>query len=87
MLLCLYAEETMNLLRKLAERADVQGLAKKMFQGEKINNTEKRAVLHIALRNKSFGPIMVDGEDVMKDVNAVLVCCRKKQNLAFSHCG
>eukprot|EP00301_Raphidiophrys_heterophryoidea_P023113 c7093_g1_i1.p1 GENE.c7093_g1_i1~~c7093_g1_i1.p1 ORF type:complete len:549 (+),score=146.76 c7093_g1_i1:53-1699(+) len=69
-------EETMSLLRKLAESRDVMSLAKKMFSGEKINNTEKRAVLHIALRNKSFGPIIVDGADVMKDVDGVLARLR-----------
>lgn len=43
-----------------------------MFSGEKINFTENRAVLHIALRNQSNTPIMVNGEDVMPSVNAVL---------------
>lgn len=43
-----------------------------MFNGEKINFTENRAVLHIALRNRSNAPILVDGKDVMPDVNAVL---------------
>eukprot|EP00026_Physarum_polycephalum_P017583 Phypoly_transcript_18851.p1 GENE.Phypoly_transcript_18851~~Phypoly_transcript_18851.p1 ORF type:complete len:107 (+),score=27.54 Phypoly_transcript_18851:172-492(+) len=46
-------EETLALLLKLAEQADVQGWTKKMFDGEKINITEDRAVLHIALRNRS----------------------------------
>jgi glucose-6-phosphate isomerase len=65
-------EETMDLLYKLAEQQDVMGLAKKMFAGEKINTTEDRAVLHIALRNQSNTPIMVDGKDVMPDVNETL---------------
>lgn len=43
-----------------------------MFNGERINFTENRAVLHIALRNRSNAPILVDGKDVMPDVNAVL---------------
>lgn len=43
-----------------------------MFAGEKINFTENRAVLHIALRNRSNNPINVDGKDVMPGVNAVL---------------
>ncbi|MCZ7672617.1 MAG: hypothetical protein M5U34_38605 [Chloroflexi bacterium] len=43
-----------------------------MFKGEKINNTEDRAVLHVALRNRSNRPIFVDGQDVMPEVNAVL---------------
>lgn len=43
-----------------------------MFNGEKINFTENRAVLHVALRNRSNSPIMVDGVNVMPEVNAVL---------------
>ena len=43
-----------------------------MFAGEAINFTEGRAVLHTALRNRSNTPVMVDGKDVMPDVNAVL---------------
>ena len=65
-------EETMTLLRQLAVERDVPGWAKKMFSGEKINITENRAVLHIALRNRSNRPILVDGKDVMPEVNAVL---------------
>jgi glucose-6-phosphate isomerase len=65
-------EETMTLLRSLAAERDVAGWAKKMFEGVKINITEDRAVLHIALRNRSNRPILVDGKDVMPEVNAVL---------------
>jgi glucose-6-phosphate isomerase len=65
-------EETMTLLRALAAERDVAGWAKKMFDGVKINITENRAVLHIALRNRSNRPIFVDGKDVMPEVNAVL---------------
>lgn len=43
-----------------------------MFSGEKINFTENRAVLHVALRNRNNTPILIDGKDVMPDVNAVL---------------
>lgn len=43
-----------------------------MFRGDKINFTEQRAVLHTALRNRSNKPIMVDGADIMPEVNAVL---------------
>jgi len=64
--------ETMDLLYNLAEQQDVLGLAKKMFSGEKINETEGRAVLHVALRNQSNTPILVDGKDVMPDVNETL---------------
>jgi glucose-6-phosphate isomerase len=64
--------ETMKLLRDLARQADIPGWAKRMFAGEKINITEDRAVLHVALRNRSNTPILVDGKDVMPDVNDVL---------------
>jgi glucose-6-phosphate isomerase len=66
------SEETMRLLRALARQADLQGWIEKMFRGDKINITENRAVLHIALRNRANRPIMVDGQDVMPEVNAVL---------------
>ena len=64
--------ETLKLLYALAVERDVSGWANKMFTGEKINITENRAVLHIALRNRSNRPILVDGKDVMPEVNAVL---------------
>ncbi len=64
--------ETMKLLFDLARQADVAGWAKKTFAGEKINITEDRAVLHVALRNRSNTPIVVDGKDVMPEVNRVL---------------
>ncbi len=65
-------EETLSLLVSLAEQADLQTMIDAMFSGEKINNTEDRAVLHVALRNRSNRPILVDGQDVMPEVNAVL---------------
>ncbi|MGX9419506.1 glucose-6-phosphate isomerase [Vibrio sp. WJH972] len=65
-------EETMSLLFKLAEETEVSSAIKAMFSGEKINITESRSVLHVALRNRSNTPILVDGKDVMPDVNAVL---------------
>jgi glucose-6-phosphate isomerase len=64
--------ETMRLLLALAEEAELPAWREKMFSGEKINMTEDRAVLHVALRNRSGRPIMVDGKDVMPDVDAVL---------------
>lgn len=64
--------ETMTLLRQLARQADLEGWRDRMFSGEKINTTENRAVLHVALRNRSNRPIVVDGKDVMPEVNAVL---------------
>ena len=69
-------DETMRLLLALAEQAGLQGAIDAMFSGEKINNTEDRAVLHIALRNRSNRPIYVDGQDVMPDVNRVLAKMR-----------
>jgi glucose-6-phosphate isomerase len=65
-------DETMDLLYKLAEEQNVLEKAKEMYSGVKINNTEKRAVLHVALRNQSNTPIYVDGKDVMPEVNEVL---------------
>jgi len=65
-------DETMSLLVRLAEEADVAGWRERMFSGEKINNTENRAVLHVALRNRSNQPVLVDGEEVMPKVNAVI---------------
>ncbi|MDX2416176.1 MAG: glucose-6-phosphate isomerase [Xanthomonadales bacterium] len=65
-------EETVSLLLALAEQADLKTKIDAAFSGEKFNNTEDRAVLHIALRNRSNRPIRVDGQDVMPDVNAVL---------------
>ncbi|WP_318372945.1 glucose-6-phosphate isomerase [Enterobacter sp.] len=65
-------EETLSLLQDLAKETDLAGAIKSMFSGEKINRTEDRAVLHVALRNRSNTPILVDGKDVMPEVNAVL---------------
>ncbi len=65
-------EETMKLLEGVAEAAQIKEEAQKMFSGVKINATEGRAVLHVALRNRSNTPIMVDGKDVMPEVNEVL---------------
>ncbi len=59
-------------LTALAEECNLKGAINSMFSGEKINKTEDRAVLHIALRNRSNSPIMVNGKDVMPGVNAVL---------------
>ena len=64
--------ETLSLLIDLADETGVREAIESMFKGEKINATENRAVLHIALRNRTNGPILVDGEDIMPEVNAVL---------------
>ncbi|WP_031528055.1 glucose-6-phosphate isomerase [Dyadobacter crusticola] len=63
---------TRSYLIQLAEEAGLAEAIEQMFTGEKINATEGRAVLHIALRNRSNEPVLVDGKDVMPDVNEVL---------------
>lgn len=65
-------QRTLNLLCDLARQTKVEDWRDRMFSGEKINCTENRAVLHVALRNRKQRPIHVDGEDVMPGVNAVL---------------
>lgn len=64
--------ETINKLQLLAEECSLQLAIKAMYRGEKINCTENRPVLHIALRNRSKEPIIVDGKNIMLDVQAVL---------------
>ncbi|MBN2344257.1 MAG: glucose-6-phosphate isomerase [Deltaproteobacteria bacterium] len=64
--------EILAALVKLAEETDLQSAIDAMFSGQKINQTEDRAVLHVALRNRSNTPINVDGKDVMPDINRVL---------------
>jgi glucose-6-phosphate isomerase len=61
-----------DLLLALAATADVAGRREAMFTGQKINETEGRAVLHTALRNPDAGPVLVDGVDVMPEVRATL---------------
>jgi len=65
-------EETMSLLMELANEVHLQDAINAMFNGDKINQTEHRAVLHVALRNISNTPIHVDGENIMPQVNSVL---------------
>ena len=65
-------DETLPLLFQLAREANIESWRDRMFTGEKINITENRAVLHTALRNRSNTPVLVDGKDVMPEVNAVL---------------
>ncbi len=66
------SDETLALLVALAEEAGVPAWRERMFNGDKINFTEDRAVLHTALRNRSGRPVMVDGVDVMPAVRDVL---------------
>jgi glucose-6-phosphate isomerase len=65
-------EETLKGLIALAEECGLKKAIENMFSGVKINETENRAVLHTALRNRDNNPIVVDGQDVMPGVNAVL---------------
>jgi glucose-6-phosphate isomerase len=65
-------DETFDLLMDLAKEVDLKDAIEKMFAGEKINETENRAVLHTALRNRSNRAVFFDNQDVMPDVNAVL---------------
>ncbi|GAB2530170.1 glucose-6-phosphate isomerase [Rufibacter soli] len=73
-------QETVQLLVQLAEECGLQQAIEAMFTGEKINFTEDRAVLHVALRNLSGTPILEDGKDVMPQVNEVLAQVEKFSN-------
>ena len=65
-------QTTLSHLRQLAQECSLDSAKEAMFIGEKINRTENRAVLHTALRNRTNTPVLVDGKDVMPEVNAVL---------------
>ncbi|SHF04388.1 glucose-6-phosphate isomerase [Mariniphaga anaerophila] len=65
-------DKVRELLVELARECGLREAIESMFSGEKINATENRAVLHVALRNRSNTPVLVDGKDVMPEVNAVL---------------
>ena len=70
-------DETIRYLIELANEVELKEAISAMFRGDKINQTEHRAVLHIALRNRSNTPVYVDGEDVMPLVNNVLEQIKK----------
>ncbi|XP_065153995.2 glucose-6-phosphate isomerase a [Paramisgurnus dabryanus] len=70
-------KEVLGMLFDMARSVGVEAAREKMFTGEKINFTEGRAVLHTALRNCSNTPILVDGKDVMPEVNRVLEQMKK----------
>lgn len=85
-------DETMGLLFKLAREANITGWTQRMFAGEPINFTEKRPALHIALRNRSNTPILVEGKDVMPEVNRVLAqmkrfCIKVQSGIWRGHTG
>ena len=69
-------DETLQLLLALARQQQVESWRDRMFAGDKINGTEHRAVLHVALRNRANRPVLVDGADVMPLVNGVLAKMR-----------
>ena len=69
---CAVNDAVLDALEELAREAGVEKKRDAMFAGEIINITEERAVLHTALRNRANTPVLVDGHDVMPDVNAVL---------------
>lgn len=77
-------DDAMAKLRGLLSFAGFDAMRKKFFSGEKINTTEKRAVLHTALRYKGNSPILVDGKDVMPEVRAVLKHMEEFTNLVRS---
>ena len=78
-------DKTLGLLFDLAHQAGLQEKIAAMFRGDRINNTEKRAVLHTALRNRSNRPVLVDGVDVMPGVNRVLHQMRLFSEAIRSH--
>lgn len=65
-------QTTLSHLRQLAQECELDNAKEAMFTGEKINRTENRAVLHTALRNRANTPVLIDGKDVMPEINAVL---------------
>lgn len=77
-------DETMALLVQLAKECKLDEAIKAMFEGEKINQTEGRPVLHVALRNLSNSPVMVNGKDVMPEVQSVLQRMEKFSNSVIS---
>ena len=77
-------EETLQLLLSLAEECGVKEAINGMFNGEKINFTEDRSVLHTALRNQSGSPVIVEGKDVMPEVDRVLAQVEQFSNSLLS---
>ena len=77
-------DTTIALLIQLAKECELDKAIEAMYSGDKINQTEDRPVLHIALRNQSNKPVLVGGKDVMPDVNAVLAKMEKFSNAIIS---
>jgi glucose-6-phosphate isomerase len=85
-------DETLKLLLQLAEESDLRGRIEAMFRGDKINITENRAVLHVALRAQRGESIVVDGENVVPEVHSVLdkmaaFCDRVRSGTWVGHTG
>jgi len=72
--------ETMNLLTQLAKEVKLGNAIESMFSGDKINETENRAVLHTALRNRSNASVVIDGKDVIPEINAELTHMKNFSN-------
>lgn len=77
-------QEALQLLFSLARARKIEDTRDGMFSGQKINFTENRAVLHVALRNRKNKPILVDGKDVTPEVNAVLAHMKEFTNAILS---
>jgi len=77
-------EETLLFLFELARETGVMDAINKMFSGDRINETEHRSVLHVALRNRSRDPIYVEGKDVMVEIDAVLKQMEKFSSMVIS---
>src|SRR5687768_11309524 len=73
----LISAEVMQTLTDLAREMELENAIASMFIGDKINQTENRAVLHTALRNRSNAPVLAEGIDIMPDVNRVLAQMKK----------
>jgi glucose-6-phosphate isomerase len=80
----LITDDVMRVLVELARKTGVEALRDQMFAGDPINTTEHRAVLHVALRNRSSRPMLVDGRDVMPEVRAALDHIRRFSELVRS---
>eukprot|EP00835_Amoeboradix_gromovi_P004002 NODE_289_length_11662_cov_0.555133.p3 type:complete len:548 gc:universal NODE_289_length_11662_cov_0.555133:8460-10103(+) len=77
-------KDTMELLIKLAEKVELQEKIKDMYQGKKINVTEDRSVLHVALRHRGTDELVVDGQNIYKDVNLELGKMKEFTNQVIS---
>ncbi|HXX82248.1 MAG TPA: glucose-6-phosphate isomerase [Thermodesulfovibrionales bacterium] len=77
-------KETLLFLLELARETRVKDAVEKMFSGERINETEHRPVLHMALRNRSHSPVYVDGRDIMGEIDVVLAQMERFSSMVIS---